>query len=63
MSKYSILKETVNAWIRQELQNIEDYTRVGDVNSPGLSMSLGALSAYEQVLVDIEELEKEVAAT
>lgn len=59
MSKYKILKEQIQEWIEREKENFDEARKYG-VNTPGASMAVGAIEAYEQVLRDIAELESEV---
>jgi hypothetical protein len=60
MSKYEILKECIGEWLERERDNYEEAKKSAGTNCPGACMAAGAIEAYEQVLSDITELEKEV---
>lgn len=63
MSKYTILKEQINEWIEREKQNLKEAMEDGGINCIGAGMAMGALDAYRQVLLDIEELERVAVIT
>lgn len=59
MSKYKIIKELINERIDREKENYQEARELSGVNSPGACMASGAIDAYNTVLSDIAELERE----
>jgi len=59
--KYLILKELISEWIEREMENYEEAVRLVGTECPGACLAAGALDAYQQVLRDIEELEREAS--
>lgn len=59
MEKYKILQELINQWVEREKEKLKELREYEGINSPAVCRAVGALSAYEQVLSDIAELERE----
>ena len=61
MNRCQILKELIRSKIENERENLNEARSAG-TNSPGYSMAIGAIDAYNIILSEIDELETEIIA-